>query len=171
MVRFQIKFNYKNILSCTNYISNKLSEIILSLISCLILISTLNDVKYSLFSNKIERNFFKECGMYINSQIMIDLTGANKREFKKQENEFRGINIKPMGFAFNPFEDFLNLMMNDIRQFEHDPLFDVVDDDEEILSDKKMDKDKRRLNNAPARNNKKPGKLNLIFYTKLIISY
>lgn len=135
----------------TNIISNKISAIIMSVFTCLIVTSSINDVKQFISSNKFENNFFKECGIYINSQIMIDLTG-NKRGNNNQDDGI--INIKPMGFAFNPFEDFMNLMMNDIRQFEHDPLFNIADDDDEEVFE-----EKRKLNsNVPAKNNKKQGK-------------
>ncbi len=157
--------NQKNIFD-TKQVTNMISGLILSIFTCLIVTSSINDVKKLIFSNHNNSSFFKECGIYINSQIMIELNGNNKRKLENQDSGLQVLNIQPMGFAFNPFEDFMNLMMNDIRQFEHDPLFDIIDEDEI------PNLEKRQLNSNPlARNNKNQGKYTFEFKKLLFLFY
>jgi len=107
--------------------------------------------------------------VFINNSYCFEIVEIDLADFSNN-NENNQVKISPLQMNFNPFDDILNLMLNDIRHFEMNNnndsgdfgiFFDEDSDDEEHIENKKKvdKKEKKRKSGKLQQNNvlfKKP---------------
>lgn len=95
----------------------------------------------SLNFNNLKANAHGSVEAEDRESLKVDLSELNRNKL----NNNLDIGFKPRGMMFNPFEDLMNLMMNDIRAFENKVEDDNSDEEHDVNNNKlAMMNDKRR---------------------------